>query len=90
MPQFKESQTSTNRSLSGFLSKQVRIHSFTPEINNNTQVKNTSTIPKMAYGTLRNETVLCEMVLCETVLCETVTQVPMRLNFSRWRPNPEN
>ena len=51
-----------------------------------------------AYGTLRNETkrnemvlcetvlyemVLCEMVLCETVLCET-------LNFSRWRPNPEN
>ena len=80
MPQFKESQTSTNRSLSGFLSKQVRIHSFTPEINNNTQVKNTSTIPKMAYGTLRNE----------TVLCETVTQAPMRLNFSRWRPNPEN
>ena len=36
------------------------------------------------------ETVLCEMVLCETVLCETVTQAPMRLNFSRWRPNPEN
>ena len=48
-----------------------------------------------AYGTLRNETkrnemVLCEMVLCETVLCETVTQTPMRLNFSRWRRNPEN
>ena len=53
-----------------------------------------------AYGTLRNETkrnetelcemVLCEMVLCETVLCETVTQAPMRLNFSRWRRNPEN
>ena len=36
------------------------------------------------------ETVLCEMVLCETVLCETVTQPPKRLNFSRWRPNPEN
>ena len=50
--------------------------------------------------TKRNETVLCEMVfcemvlcetvLCEMVLCETVTQAPMRLNFSRWRPNPEN
>ena len=40
--------------------------------------------------TKRNETVLCEMVLCETVLWETVTQAPMRLNFSRWRPNPEN
>ena len=42
MPQFKESQTSTNRSLSGFLSKQVRIHSFTPEINNNTVKKETN------------------------------------------------
>ena len=54
MPQFKESQTGTNRSLSGFLSKQVRIHSFTPEINNNTQVKNTSTIPKISYLSITN------------------------------------
>ena len=54
MPQFKESQASTNRSLSGFLSKQVRIHSFTPEINNNTQVKNTSTIPKISYLSITN------------------------------------
>ena len=30
----KESQTSSDRSLSGFLGKQVCIHSFTPEINN--------------------------------------------------------
>ena len=54
MPQFKESQTSTNHSLSGFLSKQVRIHSFTPEINNNIQVKNTSTIPKISYLSITN------------------------------------
>ena len=59
-----------------------------------------SKVVDLAYGTLRNETkrnetvlcemVLCETVLCETVLCETVTQAPMRLNFSRWRPNREN
>ena len=64
------------------------------------------TLPTESVGltvlceTKRNETVLCEMVLCkmvlcetvlcEMVLCETVTQAPMRLNFSRWQPNPEN
>ena len=35
----KESQTSSDRSLSGFLGKQVRIHSFTPEINNRSRLK---------------------------------------------------
>ena len=49
-----------------------------------------SKVVDLAYGTLRNETKRNETVLCETVLCETVTQAPMRLNFSRWRPNREN
>jgi len=51
----EKSQASGDRSLSGFLGKQVRIHSFTPEINNKyIQVKNTSTILKISYLNITN------------------------------------
>lgn len=51
----KESQTNSDHSLSGFLSKQVGIHSSTPETNNRVpRLKNAWRIPKISYMSITN------------------------------------